>query len=139
MSGPRYLVDTSVLVRSSIEVVGDRLEELQLAGKLWSCRVVDLELVYSARKNDVAELVVGRRALPESPITPEVMDRALSVAELLANAGQHRGAKPADLIIAAAAEAQGLSVLHYDDDYDRISAATGQPAEWISPAGSLAH
>ena len=56
MSTPRYLVDTSVLLRASIEQVGDRLEGLQLAGKIWTCRVIDLELLYSARKTDVAKL-----------------------------------------------------------------------------------
>lgn len=66
------------------------------------------------------------------------MDRALSVSELLAERGQHRGVKPADLIIAAAAEAQNLTLLHYDDDYDRVAAVTGQRAEWIAPRGTLA-
>ena len=42
-----------------------------------------------------------------------------------------------DLVIAAAAEAAGLSVLHYDSDYDRIAAVTNQPTEWIAPLGSL--
>jgi hypothetical protein len=28
-------------------------------------------------------------------------------------------------------------VLHYDSDYDLISAITGQPAEWVVPAGSV--
>jgi hypothetical protein len=31
----------------------------------------------------------------------------------------------------------GLSVLHYDADFDRIAAVTGQPHEWIVPKGSL--
>jgi predicted nucleic acid-binding protein len=119
--------------------VGDRLEELQLAGKIWTCRVIDLELIYSARKTDVAKLAAGRRAFLEAPVTPVVMERALSVSELLAGRGQHRGAKPTDLIIAAAAEAQDLILLHYDDDYDRIAAVTGQGAEWIAHRGTLSH
>jgi predicted nucleic acid-binding protein len=32
-----------------------------------------------------------------------------------------------DLIIAAAAELGGATVLHYDPDHDRIAAVTGQP------------
>jgi predicted nucleic acid-binding protein len=55
----------------------------------------------------------------------------------MAASGLHRGAKPVDLVIAAAAEAAGLTVLHYDDDYDRIASITRQPVEWIAPAGSL--
>ena len=44
---------------------------------------------------------------------------------------------PVDLVVAAAAEAAGLAVLHYDADYDRIAALTQQPTEWVAPAGTL--
>ena len=67
------------------------------------------------------------------------MRRALHVAGVMAASGLHRGAKPVDLVIAAAAEAAGLAVLHYDDDYDRIASVTRQPVEWVAPAGSLDH
>jgi hypothetical protein len=30
-----------------------------------------------------------------------------------------------------------LVVLHYDADFNRISAATGQKCEWVVPAGSI--
>jgi predicted nucleic acid-binding protein len=43
----------------------------------------------------------------------------------------------ADLMIAAAAEAAGLVVLHYDHDFDLIAKVTGQPVEWIVPAGTV--
>ena len=39
--------------------------------------------------------------------------------------------------IAAAAEAADVVVLHYDDDYDRIAAVTGQATRWLAPKGSL--
>ena len=42
--------------------------------------------------------------------------------------------KIADLLIAAASEAAGAVVWHYDADFDRIAAVTGQPTEWIAPA-----
>jgi len=42
------------------------------------------------------------------------------------------------LLIATAAEAAGLVVLHYDHDFDLIAVVTGQPTEWIVPAGSVA-
>ena len=71
--------------------------------------MVDVEVVYATRARDVPDTIDERRALPEAPITPAVMDRALHVAGRLAESGQHRGAKPADLVIAAAAEAQGSS------------------------------
>jgi hypothetical protein len=28
-------------------------------------------------------------------------------------------------------------VLHYDEDYDRIAAITGQEVRWLAPRGSL--
>lgn len=42
-----------------------------------------------------------------------------------------------DLVIAATAELNGATVLHYDVDYDRIAAVTGQPTEWVVPKGSV--
>ncbi|HUP00569.1 MAG TPA: hypothetical protein VM737_03490 [Gemmatimonadota bacterium] len=50
--------------------------------------------------------------MAEAPITPAVMERALQIAGSMAEAGTHRGAKPVDLVIAVAAEAAGLTVLH---------------------------
>jgi predicted nucleic acid-binding protein len=132
-----YLVDTSVLGRAHQQQVGDRLEQLAGRGRMWTCRLIDLEVAYASRARDVAEVVTERAALPVAPIDERVMERALQVTELLARAGHHRGAKPADLVIAATAEAAGLALLHYDAAYERIAAVTRQPAEWVAPAGTL--
>jgi predicted nucleic acid-binding protein len=137
MAEARYLVDTSVLGRAHQQRVGDRLEELAQSGRMWTCRLVDIEVVYGSRASDVAEVIEERAALPGAPITPAVMDRAVQVAGLLARSGHHRGARPFDLVIAAAAEAADLALLHYDEDYDRIGEVTGQPTEWIALAGDL--
>jgi hypothetical protein len=126
-----------VLARAPQPEVGDRLEALARTGRLWTCRWIDLAVVYGSRSRDVPAAVQERRALPEAPITAAVMDRALQVAVLMARAGKHRGAKPVDLVIAAAAEAAGLALLHYDDDYDRIARVTNQVTEWVAPRGSL--
>jgi hypothetical protein len=53
----------------------------------------------------------------------------------LAQRGQHRTPVP-DLMLAGIARAHSPVVLHYDSDYDRITAVTGQPHEWIVPRGS---
>jgi predicted nucleic acid-binding protein len=139
LAEPRFLADTSVFIRIDLGGVEERLRRLRMAGKLWTCRVVDLELVYSTRQREVVDLIAERRTMPEARITTAVAERALEVAGLMAAAQLHRGAKPADLLIAAAAEAQGLTVLHYDRDFDRIAEVTGQPTEWIAGAGSLDH
>lgn len=134
---PRYLVDTSVLARARQDVVGNRLEELLLSGCFWTCRIIDLELVYATRATEVGLVAAARRALPEAPVNPAVMDRALEVMETMAAFGVHRGAKPVDHVIAATAELAGLTVLHYDDDYDRIAQVTGQTTAWVAPRGTL--
>ena len=67
---------------------------------------------------------------------PDSARRARQVQRLLA-ARHQRGRKVPDLLIAAAAESAGLAVVHYDPDFDRIAAVTGQACEWVVPAGTV--
>lgn len=62
--------------------------------------------------------------------------RALQVQRLLASRSQ-RGRKVPDLLVAAAAESLGLTVLHYDADFEKVSSVTGQPHQWVVKAGSV--
>lgn len=57
---------------------------------------------------------------------------------MLAEQSQHRSVPLPDLIIAACAEASGLTVLHYDVDYERVAKLTGQGVRWVVPRGSVA-
>ena len=101
--------------------------------------MVRMELLYSARNGrELAEIRVELAALADCPIG-EQWQRALWAYEQLSKqAGAHqRSVKHADLLIAAAAEAAGLAVLHYDDDYDRIAAVTGQATRWLAQRGTL--
>lgn len=77
-----------------------------------------------------------RAAWPLVEMNQPVLARAVEVQDALAARSQQRGAKIADLMIAAAAEAAGLVVLHYDHDFDLIADVTGQRVEWIVPAGT---
>ncbi|MGQ0777646.1 MAG: hypothetical protein ACT4NY_25100 [Pseudonocardiales bacterium] len=54
----------------------------------------------------------------------------------LVERGQHRAVGVADLLVAAAAKEAGLTVLHYDGDFDLVASVTGQSGEWIVPAGT---
>jgi threonyl-tRNA synthetase len=49
------------------------------------------------------------------------------------DAERPRGAGPADLIVAATAELQGLTLLHRDRDFATIGAVTGQALQWYGP------
>ena len=42
-----------------------------------------------------------------------------------------------DLLIAAVAERERVTILHYDSDYDLIAKVTGQPTQWVAPRGSI--
>ena len=134
---PTYLADKSALARMTHTAVAERLAPLILGGQVATCAVIDLEVLYSARSlGDYEEILVERGALPALPLTEAVASRALNVQHLLAHRGQHRVPVP-DLLIAATAEVNGVAVIHYDADYDRIAQATGQPAEWVVPRGSI--
>jgi predicted nucleic acid-binding protein len=135
-----YLADKSALTRSDTRPqVREVIEPLLLAGRIATCGIVDLELLYSAPSpatyHELAEVL---QAMPRVPVTESVVDRALEVQLLLADQSQHRSVPLPDLLIAACAEAAGLTVLHYDADYERIAALTGQPTQWVVPRGSVA-
>lgn len=109
-------------------------------GEVAVCDMVRFELLYSARNAREYEWSSLRLlAFPECPITEEAWKRALWVyGELAKKGGAHqRSVQHADLLIAATAELAGVPVLHYDEDYDRIAAVTGQPTRWLAPRGSL--
>ena len=65
-----------------------------------------------------------------------LVDTADRTQLLLARAGL-KGRPLPDLVIAAQAELAGLTVLHYDADFDLIASVTGQPTLWISRPGSI--
>jgi predicted nucleic acid-binding protein len=133
---PYYLGDTSALARMTKPTVEPRLMPLIEAGLVARCSPTDLEAGYSAKSGlDYLRIRAARSAWPSVPINQDVLDRASDVQGLLADRSQHRGAAIAELIIAAAAEAADLVVLHYDADFDLIAAVTGQPTEWVVPAG----
>lgn len=68
-------------------------------------------------------------AMPVEHLTPAIEDRAVEVQLLLAGQGQHRAPSIPDVLIAAAAELAGLTVLHLDKDFELIAGITGQPTE----------
>ena len=132
-----HLVDTSVLTRLRHESVREIIEPRAAAGSLARAGISDLEIGYSARSGqewDRALDALGAFDLVET--SSEHVRRARQVQRLLA-ARHQRGRKVPGLLIAAAAEANRLVILHYDADFDRIAAVTGQPVEWVVPAGTV--
>jgi predicted nucleic acid-binding protein len=134
----RYLVDKSALARMPLEPVRLRLAPIIEAGEAATCAVIDLEVLFSAKNGEEHEKIRQRRSLAYLcvPFTEEILQRAIAVQGELAKTGRHRVPIP-DLLIAASGEASGLTVLHYDGDFDLIASVTGQPVEWVVPRGSV--
>ena len=132
-----HVVDTSVIKRLSIAVVRDVVEPLADAGCLARTTISDLEVGYSARNpREWDRLLAALEVFAVIDTTADHIKRAKQVQRLLAARSQ-RGRKLPDLLIAAAAEARQLTVLHYDRDFDKIAEVTGQPCQWVVPAGTV--
>lgn len=134
-----WLVDTSALARLSVAEVGEVLRPRIDAGHVAVTAVTWLEIGYTARSRadyDQSQRIVLER-LQLVYGSPRTERRAIEVQQRLISAGHHRAVKLPDLLIASIAETEGLTVLHYDADFDRISEVTGQITEWILPAGMV--
>ncbi|MHB8511905.1 MAG: PIN domain-containing protein [Actinomycetota bacterium] len=106
-------------------------------GMIATCAIIDLEILYSARSfSNYEEVLEERKTLDAAPITPEVMTLAIELQRALARRSQHRVPIP-DLVISATAKVAGLTVLHYDADFERIARVGGAQQQWVVPKGSL--
>jgi predicted nucleic acid-binding protein len=134
-----YLADKSALARIDTSAeVGAVIDPLLIEGELATCGIIDLEVLYSAESPGAyASFASALRRLPRVHVTEAVLDRALEVQGRLAERSQHRGVSLPDLITGACAESAGLTVLHYDADYERIAEVTGQSVQWVVPRGSV--
>src|ERR1700689_1204539 len=101
---PAWLIDKSALVRLAASPDAAEWATRIERGLVRITTVTRLETGYSARSGP----------------------------ELRADRGQHRAPSVPDLIIAAAAELAGLTVLHLDKDFDLIAEITGQPMERLN-------
>jgi predicted nucleic acid-binding protein len=131
------LADTSVWARSrkpELAWFAAALED----GRIAVCDQVVMELLWSAR--DVTDFRTTEAALlacPWFPVEPADWDEARRVFRELAARGplHHRQVKIPDLLIAAVAARNGLTVVHYDGDFEIIASITGQPTRWAAARG----
>ncbi|MCX4739355.1 MULTISPECIES: PIN domain nuclease [Streptomyces] len=128
-----YLIDTSALARVLLGRTTAEWDDRIGAGLVALCDITELEVLYSARSAADRERV--KHALDAHytwcPMPDGVFRRARVVQELLTAKGEHRSAGPVDLLVAAAAEEAGLTLLHHDRDFETIARTTGQPVRMI--------
>jgi predicted nucleic acid-binding protein len=134
-----YLADTSALARMRHPAVAAVLVPLTEAGLVGTCGVIEFELGWATRSGEeFDQLRADRDAGYEWLAThDEDWRRALQVQARLWSGGRMRAVGLPDLLVAAVAERERVTVLHYDGDYDLIAAVTGQPTQWVVPRGTV--
>jgi predicted nucleic acid-binding protein len=134
-----YLADTSALARLHHPVVAAVLEPLMEAGVVATCGVIEFELGWATRSSaELDELRADRAAGYEWLATrDEDWRRTLEVQASLWRGGRMRAVGFPDLLVAAVAEREHVTVVHYDGDYDFIAQITGQPVQWVVPRGTV--
>jgi predicted nucleic acid-binding protein len=129
-----YLIDTSGLFRILQARLRPAWSDHLTAGVVATCPAAELEFLYSARS--LADRLEKQRLLHELfgwvPMSEHAWDRAQEVQQLLTEAGTHRSAGPVDLLIAATAEHERLTVLCDDHDFETVARVTGQPVKLVT-------
>jgi predicted nucleic acid-binding protein len=134
-----WLIDKSVLARIHLPPVADAALPRIQAGQVGVALVTELEVGYSARSTanyrTTREDLLDHLVPVPQPLRAEQRARELQ-AELV-NRGQHRAVSVPDLVLAAIADIEQLTILHYDADFDIVAEVTGQDTEWVVPRGSV--
>jgi hypothetical protein len=129
-----YLIDTSGLFRILQSELRKAWSDHLAAGVIATCPVVELEFLFSARS--LADRLEKRQLLRDLlgwvPMPERAYERAAEIQQMLTEAGTHRSAGPVDLLIAATAERERLTVLCDDRDYQTIARVTGQPVKLVT-------
>ncbi len=134
-----HLADTSALARLRHPAVAAVLGPMIEAGLVATCGVIEFELGWAARTPDEFDEVRSDRQAGYEWLATHDEDwhRALQVQAMLWRRGRVRAVGFPDLLIAAVAERERVTILHYDSDYDLITDVTGQPNRWVVSRGTI--
>jgi predicted nucleic acid-binding protein len=134
-----YLADTSALARLRHQSVAAVLGPLIEAGLVATCGVIEFELAWATRTAAEFDQVRADRDAGYEWLATHDEDwrRALDVQAALWRSGQVREVGFPDLLVAAVAERERVTLLHYDGDYDLIAHITGQQMQWVVPRGTV--
>ena len=134
MSVGLYLIDTSGMFRILQGELRKAWSDQLAAGVIAVCPIVELEFLYSARS--LADRLEKQRLMHDLfgwvSMHEGAYERAGEVQQLLTETGAHRSAGPVDLLVAATAERERLTVLCDDRDYQTVAAVTGQPVKLVT-------
>ena len=133
MTRSLFLIDTSALFRIFTRPYRDDWADHLTSGVIATCPVVELEFLFSARSlsDRMEKQRTLRHLLSWVPMNERAFERAAGVQLQLTEKGTHRSAGAVDLLIAATAEREGLTLLTADKDFVAVAAVTGQPVRLI--------
>jgi predicted nucleic acid-binding protein len=142
--GATLLADTSawatVRKKSAPQAVLDAFLEAIANKQIRTSPVVRLEMTVGARNRQELEAKQTRMSgVPELRLTSTIIDAAISgLSSMIATGSPGFQKVPiADALITATAQANGIGVLYYDRDFDRLAPSFGVPAVWVAPRGSI--
>jgi predicted nucleic acid-binding protein len=129
-----YLIDTSGLFRILQAQLREAWSDYLAAGVISICPIVELEFLYSARS--LADRLEKQRLMADLfgwvSMHDGAYERARDVQQMLTETGSHRSAGAVDLLIAATAERERLTILADDRDYLTVATVTGQPVRLVT-------
>ncbi|MGH3300345.1 MAG: PIN domain nuclease [Streptosporangiaceae bacterium] len=129
-----YLIDTSGLFRILQAQLRKAWSDHLAAGVIAVCPVVELEFLFSARS--LADRLEKQRLMTRLfgwvSMHDGAYERARDVQQMLTETGAHRSAGAIDLLIAATAERERLTILCDDHDYLTVATVTRQPVKLVT-------
>jgi predicted nucleic acid-binding protein len=135
----RFLIDTSAAARMRLTAVADRLAPLITSGLVATCATLDAEALYSARSATEYEQVRAdrREAYEYLPTDDGHWQGAFDAQRSLARTGRHRTVGIADLLTAVLAAQHGMTVVHYDADFEIAAQVLSFQHRWVLPRGTV--
>lgn len=134
MTPALYLIDTSGLFRIVQAQLREAWSDYLAAGVIAICPIVELEFLYSARS--LADRMEKQRLMSDLfgwvSMHDGAYERAREVQQMLTETGSHRSAGAVDLLIAATAERERMTILADDRDYLTVATVTGQPVRLVT-------
>jgi predicted nucleic acid-binding protein len=134
-----FLIDTSAAGRMRLPAVADRLEPLITGGLVATCAGLDAEALYSTRSPVEYEQVRAdrREAYEYLPTDDGHWQRVFDAQRLMARTGRYRAVGIIDVLTAVLAAEHGVTIVHYDADFEMAAEVVEFEHRWVLPRGSV--
>jgi predicted nucleic acid-binding protein len=133
-----FLIDTSAAMRIQRPKCRDAWGPIVQQGRIGMCEPTEVEVLYTARSAAEADALARRMSFVYTwrAVPPDPWPRVRELQKALTAAGCHRSAGPVDLLVAVTAIHHGLTLLHYDHDFETIARHSELRTRWLADPGS---